>query len=163
MASATLIHFGSDDCLRIPVLRRAGYEVRMPLSLDSLRLDLQDDDDVDAIIVSGAEPACAKRAIHLVRRRSSAPLILFRRPDAAIEEGGFDRVFSPSMTEPQWLFEMAVVVMQHRELRAQSDRLRAEIMTLREDLLRLRAQLKLERLRNADAGGLWQLEGLEKD
>jgi hypothetical protein len=41
MATARIIHFGDDNCHRVQVLLRVGYEVCVSESLDRLRLDLE--------------------------------------------------------------------------------------------------------------------------
>jgi hypothetical protein len=163
MAAATVIHFGSDDCFRVPLLRGAGYEVHEPSSLENLKIHLLRKGEVDAVILSGVEPAFAEKAASLVRQRSAAPLILFRHPDVAVEESRFDRVFSWSMPEAQWLFETAVLVMQARVLRAQSEALRAEAEAVRIESRRQQARAESEKRRNADAGGLWKLEHFRND
>jgi len=130
MAAATVVHFGWDDCHRVQTLQAAGYEVRESVSLDKLKLDVERD-DVDAVIVSEAEPDSTERAAVLVRQHSGAPLILFRRSIAALNISRFDRVYSSFIAPPFWLFETAVVVMQSRSLRAESKRLRRETEALR--------------------------------
>jgi hypothetical protein len=125
--AARVIHFGrdaGDSC--VPALRHAGFEVRESNSLDRLNLDLQRDEGVDAVIVSESEPRTAEQAASLVRKHSGAPLTLIRRSDAPMDESRFDRVFSSSAPEANWLFDTAVLVMQCRELRAESERLRRE-------------------------------------
>jgi hypothetical protein len=120
MAAATVIHFGSDLCHRVPVLRREGYEVRELDSLDCLRMDLGRDKTVDAVIVSEFDPHCAEQAANLVRQSSDAPLILFRDSSAQLDESLFDRVYSCFTPGSHWLSEMAAVVIRSKELRAQS-------------------------------------------
>ena len=126
MATATVIHFGTDDCLRVPALRSAGYEVLVSDTLEELKLSLDHGEGVDAVIVSGSQPCCIEKAAALVRQHSSAPLILFRQPDAKHNESRFDRVYSGQVAEAQWLFETAVLVMQCKELRAQAEHLRKQ-------------------------------------
>jgi len=129
MAAATVIHFGWDDCYRVQALQAAGYEVRESVSLDTLKLDVERD-DVDAVIVSEAEPGATEKAAAVVRQHSGAPLILFRRSRAAFDESRFDRVYSSFIPPEFWLFETAVVVEQSRSLRAESQRLRSEAKAL---------------------------------
>lgn len=162
MEIATVIHFGKDDSQRVPALRHVGYEVRESDSLDRLRLNLEGD-EADAVIVSEVEPRCAEKAAILVRQCSGAPLILFRRLNATLDESRFDRVYSLLIPTSHWLFEMAVIVMQSKELRAASERLRREVETVRAESRQQSARAKAEQQRNADAGGPWELEGDEKD
>jgi len=130
MAAARLIHFGSDDGARVPMLQRVGYEVRQMNSLDRLRQDLGGDDEVDAVIVAGVNPHRAEKAADLTRQFSGAPLVLFHPPGVALDVSRFDRVFSPSTPEKHWLFDIAVLVMQGKELREASDLLRQDSQAL---------------------------------
>jgi hypothetical protein len=124
MATATVIHFGIDECQLVQVLRQAGYKVHELASLDQLRLHLEGVEDLDAVIVSQSEPHCVGHATDLVRQHSGAPLILFRCSDVVLDESRFDRVYSVFTPTSHWLFETAVLVMQAKELRAQSEALR---------------------------------------
>lgn len=126
MATGTVIHFGKDDCSRIPALKNAGYEVLESDTLDRLKLHLERGEGVDAVIICGMEPSCTIKAASLARQRSSAPLILFRRPDVKHSLSRFDRVFPAHSPNAHWLFETAVLVMQCKELRAQAESLRTE-------------------------------------
>lgn len=118
VAKAKVIHVGSDDCHRVEVLRRNGFEVLMSDSLDGLRLHLERETDVDAVFVTEETPQRAERAATLVRQHSGVPLILFRRSHTSLDESWFDRVYAPLVRPAAWLFETAVVIMQVRELRA---------------------------------------------
>jgi len=103
--AAQVIHFGGDDCYRVPVLRAAGFEVRAVRSLNKLRVGLQSDGQVDAVIVSEAEPQCAEKAAVIMRQHSGAPLILFRRPGVALDESRFDRVYDSLVPGAYWLLK----------------------------------------------------------
>ena len=123
MAFSTVIHFGRDDAQHVKALRHAGYKVRESKSLNRLLIDLQDENELNAVIVSEAEPRRAEQAAVLVRHFSGAPLILFRPSHVAIDESRFDRVYSSPVPAANWLFDIAVLVMQNKELRADSERL----------------------------------------
>jgi hypothetical protein len=140
MAAAKVIHFGCDDCYRINVLRHVGYEVRESDSLERLQRDLERDEDLDAVIIAGVAPRCAEQAAVLVRQHSGAPLILFRRPDDALDESRFDRVFSWFSPDTHWLYSTAVLVMQSKELRTQSERLTRDSRAVVEQSRRQRAR-----------------------
>jgi hypothetical protein len=163
MAAASVIHFGSDDPYRVPALRNAGYEVRESDSLDRLRMELERDENVDAVIVSETEPPHAEQAADLARQHCRAPVILFRPPQHQVDESRFDRVFSWFIPEAIWLYETAVLVMRTKELTAESQRLQRESEKARKESRRQRERAQSERKRNADVGGLWKLEGSEKD
>jgi hypothetical protein len=137
MATAKVIHFGSDDCHRVQVLRQAGYEVCESESLERLPLDLEGD-GVDAVIVSEVEPRCAEKVAILVRQHSGAPLILFRCPSVAHDESRFDRVYDSLVPTADWLSETAELVVQSKH--AASERLqRREAEGVRVENQRLRA------------------------
>jgi hypothetical protein len=165
MAAATVVHFGSCDLYRASVLRNAGCEVRESDSLDRFLIELERDESIDVVMMSEVEPRFAERAAVLARERSTAPLILFSRPGATVDENKFDRVFSCSHPETFWLFETAVLVQRSQELRESLTRLRsdseaieAETRAVRAETCRQQARARFERLRNKDAGGLWKLE-----
>jgi hypothetical protein len=118
MAAATVIHFGSRDLYRVPMFWNAGYEVLESDSLDRLRIALEHDDDIDAVIMSEVDPRCAELAATLVRARSSVPLILFCHPHVRIDESQFDRVFSLFYPKSFWLYETTVLVIESQKLGA---------------------------------------------
>jgi hypothetical protein len=159
MAAATVIHFGSRDSYYVSVLRNAGYEVRESNSLNRLVIELERDEDLDAVIMSEVEPRYAKLAAVLVRERSSAPLILFLpRPYVRVDQSQFDRVFSWSYPEASWLYETAVLVIESQKLHAWANCLRRDSEAVRAQSVRQRARAESELQRNADASGLWKLE-----
>src|SRR5215472_14756591 len=163
MAAATVIHFGSRDSYRVSVLRNAGYEVRESDSLDRLVTELERDQDLDAVIMSEVDPRHAELAAVLVRERSSAPLILFRRRDVRVDESQFDRVFSWLYPERFWLYETAVLVIESQRLSAWSNCLRRDSEAVRARSVQQRARAESESQRNADARGLWKLEEYGED
>jgi len=104
---AKAIHFGVDDCYRVLVLQRAGYDVRQSPSLDALITALQNERHVAAVFISEGDRESTERAADLVRRFSPARVILFRSSQRAIDEGKFDRVYA-TLTPPQsWLLATA--------------------------------------------------------
>jgi hypothetical protein len=121
-------------------LRHAGYEVHDLQSLDRLRLDLENDENVDAVIVSEATPHRAEQAATVVREHGDAPLILFRRPGTVLDESRFDRVYSEPTPTSYWLFDTAVLAMQSQRLRASSASVRSVFKRLRAEFEGLRAQ-----------------------
>jgi hypothetical protein len=161
MAAATVIHFGSRDSYRVGVLRNVGYEVHESDSLDQLVTELQRNEDPDAVIMSEVEPRNAELAAFLVRERSSAPVIVFRRPDVRVDESQFDRVFSWFYPEAFWLYETAVLVIESQKQRAWSNRVRRDSEAVRAMGVRQRAESESQR--TADASGLWELEEDEVD
>ena len=126
-----VICFGRDDCYRVPVLQSAGYEVTEAESLDSLALDLQGNDRVDAVIVSEDDHRSAENAADLVRQQSTAPIILFWRHNGGIDESKFDLVCS-SFVEPQvWLERTAALILRKLPVQMESERLYSEMKAAR--------------------------------
>jgi hypothetical protein len=115
--AARVIHFGWDDCCRIPVLRAAGFEVREVKSLDELSAALQNDEPVNALLLSEDTEQSAVQAAEMWRRSSSAPLILFRRALRAIDERTFDKVYSCLTPPDVWLRETVAFITRRDNLR----------------------------------------------
>ena len=67
-----------------------------------------------------------KRTAAMVRRYIGAPLILFRRSNAALSTKRFDRVYSTSVPAASWLFETVVLVEESLRLQAETKRLMSE-------------------------------------
>ena len=122
--AARAIHFGWDDCYRVPVLRAAGFEVREANSLDELCFDLQTDDHVDVVIVSEDIEPTAERAAEIVRRSALAPVILFRRSDREIDEKKFDKVYNCTTPPDIWLREAVALIAKSYMLKAEAAHLR---------------------------------------
>jgi hypothetical protein len=114
--AATVIHFGWDDCYRVQVLRFAGYEVRDPQSLETLAIELERADQIDAVVLSEDDLGTLQKSVDLVRRHSAAPLILFRRSRRRIDESAFDRVFTWLVRPEAWLSETAELIAMNRAL-----------------------------------------------
>jgi len=107
---AKAIHFGVDDCYRVLVLQRAGYDVKQSTSLDALTIALQNEKHVAAVFISEGDRRSTERAADLVRRFSPAGVILFRSSQRAIDERKFDRVYA-TLTPPQnWLLATAELI-----------------------------------------------------
>jgi hypothetical protein len=106
VASVRLIHFGSDDCHRVNVLRSAGYSVDECRSMRAFQDALKAERKPDAVFITEREDDPAGDAISLTKSCSAAPLILFRRSHGDLSDRGFDLVIE-SLTPPQqWLQEI---------------------------------------------------------
>lgn len=142
--AARFIHFGWDDCYRVQVLRSVGFEVRESQSLDGLRIDLQRDEPVDAVVLSEDEAHQIREAATVVRQNSVAPLILFRRTEGPMDESLFDQVYSSLVPPRQWLMQTARLIARSRSLQQESARLVCEAKmaaeTCRWECGRLRSQ-----------------------
>jgi len=104
---AKAIHFGVDDCYRVLVLQRAGYDVKQSPSLDALIMALQNQRHVAAVFISEGDRRSTERAADLVRRFSPARVILFRTSQRAIDERKFDRVYATLTPPENWLLATA--------------------------------------------------------
>jgi hypothetical protein len=150
---ARVIHFGIDECYRIPVLRDAGYDVSEVKTLPELKTRLTSREQVDAVIVSEVGTRTVEEAASLAREHGVAPLILFQRPNDDLNESQYDAIYWSIVTPGEWLSETAQLIAVCRKtrekskaLRETSEQLRAELSavvasTLRE-LTRSRAELK---------------------
>jgi hypothetical protein len=106
VASVRLIHFGSDDCHRVNVLRSAGYFVDDCRSMRAFQEALTAERKPDAVFITEREDDPAGDAVSLIKTCSTAPLILFRRSHGDLSDGSFDLVIE-SLTPPQqWLQEI---------------------------------------------------------
>jgi hypothetical protein len=146
--AARVLHFGWDDCYRSQVLARAGYLVTQAETLESLSRDLEEAEDVAAVVVSESDPGETEQAADVVRRYSQAPVILFRRSPVEIDESKFDQVFLGFVAPELWLSKTAEVIAQSVALRDRSTRLQLEAKAVRQETLRQFARLRMEKARN---------------
>ena len=95
--AARMLHFGTDDCNRLLVLRSVGYSVDLCSTVEEFHSVLQKRTGADAILVTGGRPVReCRKVIMLTRERSQAPLVLFNTSYDYADEGEFDLVISPS-------------------------------------------------------------------
>lgn len=155
-ASGTrVLHFGFDNCYRVRVLQSAGYEVTESRSFAKLGFDLKRDTQIDAVIVSEDDPKSAEQAADFVRQHRFAPVIVFRRGQAALDETKFDRVYQTSIPPKIWLTDMATLIKQSRSIQGQSARLGQDVGALLEQTSRESARSHQERERNKNGRDLW--------
>jgi hypothetical protein len=106
VATVRLIHFGSDDCHRVNVLRSAGYSVDDCRSMRAFREALSADRKPAAVFITEREGDPTGDAISLTKSHSAAPVIFFRRSHCDLSNENFDLVIE-SLTPPeQWLQEI---------------------------------------------------------
>jgi len=134
--AARVIHFGWDNSFRVPVLRAAGFRVQETRSLDELSVDLQDDEDLGAVVISEDLEIPSENAAEVVRQCTLAPVILFRRTRQDIDGTRFDKVFDSSVAPWDWLGETAALIARCRALREYSDQLWAETAQVWEEFQR---------------------------
>ena len=142
--AARLLHFGWDDCYRVLVLRRAGYAVTEAETLGELDLDLRQGEPLHAVVLSEDAPPITEQAVGIVRRHSTAPVILFRRSHGDLDERQFDQVFSWFVPPEEWLERTAALIAQSQALRERSARLRLKSLAVRQETERQRARSQAE-------------------
>lgn len=145
MMTARVIHFGWDDCYRVPVLRAAGFEVKETGSLNELRASLQSDEPVDAVIVSEETEPTAERAAELVHHEGPAPVILFRRSQHSIDEKMFDKIYTCTTPPEVWVSETVALIGTGYRLQGESARLQVEAAAAQAEFQRQR--IRAQRLR----------------
>jgi hypothetical protein len=120
VAPVRLIHFGSDDCHRVNVLRSAGYSVDDCRSLRAFQEALAAERKPDAVFITEREDDPPGEVISLTKTYSAAPLVLFRRSHGDLSDGSFDLVIE-SLTPPkQWLQEIDELIARCPDARAQA-------------------------------------------
>jgi hypothetical protein len=145
--AARVIHFGLDDCYRVPVLLSAGFVVKEAASLGELSVDLHGPEPLDAVLVCEDPGNLAEQAAEMVRRVMPAPVILFRRSQRCIDERKFDRVYTCTTPPAVWLSETAALIRKGYRLQAEAARLLTESAAVRAETQRQR--MPARRLRDA--------------
>ncbi|MGB6686871.1 MAG: hypothetical protein WBE76_03420 [Terracidiphilus sp.] len=117
---ARIVHFGSDTCHRVPVLKSAGYSIDDCRSVAQLHSALQMSAEAAAVVMTEPDGTAPERAISITRSSSTAPLILFPSRGLEYKESDFDLVV-PVLTPPeQWLNDIAALIQRSLAIRAQS-------------------------------------------
>jgi hypothetical protein len=114
--AARIVHFGLDECSRVLVLQRAGYDVEVcPDSLRELNHLLQE--PADAVVLSENGTEHVVEAASLSRSITLAPIVLFKDAASFRDDSTFDIVI-PALTPPaQWLERIAEVIKHNHTLR----------------------------------------------
>lgn len=107
MDSPTILYCGRDECLRIPVLRVAGFRVAQCASSAELERQLKVEPDIAAVLLEEARNQSADAAAETAKGSSTAALILFRHPAGNSSEGKFDLVIDPATPPARWLQQVA--------------------------------------------------------
>ncbi len=130
---ARIIHFGFDDCHRVPVLRCAGYSIADCQSIAQLHAALQSTEEARAVVMARVQDLAPQRAVSITRAISTAPMVLFPCGAADLDESEFDLVI-PALTPPeQWLSDIADLIQRCHSLRSQFHTLRAVSIVLRQE------------------------------
>lgn len=119
--AARIIHFGIDECYRLKVLRRAGYEVDDCRNFIQFRSALDCEIAADAVILNDSQGSVPLTAIPLARSRTTAPIILFPYSRRSYLWEQVDLVV-PSFTPPKdWLLDFANLILRAGALRAYAE------------------------------------------
>ena len=152
--AARVIHFGNDDCYRLSVLRRAGYEIADCSDVIQFRAALESETEADAIMLNDSEGMVTEHVISLASE-CPAPTILFSNTARSYQTEEVELVV-PALTPPhEWLLDLANLIIRTRTLRAcsrllqeQSQQLRREAAGVCEKSRRERARSRQETARN---------------
>jgi len=151
---ANILHFGEELDDRFPLLRNAGFSIKLFESLADFRGALESRADHDALSVPDLPADLSRDVIQAARTYSSAPLILFRtvsvtpfRAGTAAETGtDFDLVV-PASPPSGWITDVAALIARGRALCAESQRIQQESLLLREEARKVIEQSAFERER----------------
>lgn len=144
--AARLIHFGLDDCYRVNVLRRAGYEIDDCTSLVQLREALESNAEADAVMLNGVHGSIPFQAISITRSRIPAPIVLFTNPGHTYPIDKIDLIV-PAFTRPtEWLLDLAKLIIHYRTVRSRSQLIREHSEMLRRQSAQARAKSLRDRL-----------------
>ena len=146
--AARVIHFGIDDCYRLSVLRRAGYEIHDCSNVIQFRAALESETETDAIMLNDSAGSIPENLISIARSGCSAPIILFPHAARKYQTGEVDLVV-PTLTPPhEWLLDLANLIIQARTLRAQLQLLREQSAQIRREAVAAREKSRTERARS---------------
>jgi hypothetical protein len=142
--AALLLHFGMDDCYRVPLLRRAGYAVEECHSVRRLHSALIQFPEPDAVAIAEDDEIEPDEAVSLVRSHCTSPLVLFQAANPTFQTSEFNLVV-PSLTDPQeWLNGIASLIAESRAVRERSRRLREASASLRAEAVAAQDKSRFE-------------------
>ena len=121
--AARVLHFGTDTCNRLLVLRSVGYSADTCTSVVEFHSALELSDP-DAVLVGSRRKVERLQVVTLTREHSRARLILFDNAYGGLDEGEFDLVIPPLMHPEEWLRKVAEAIEQSRALNARSTAIR---------------------------------------
>jgi hypothetical protein len=131
--AARVIHFGPDDCYRLNVLRRAGYDIAGCNNLVELCKTLESDAEADAVLVNDSQGSIPLQAISTTRSRTSAPIILFPHPIRTYDADKIDLLVAAFTPPEEWLLDLANLIIHFRTVRAVSRLIRGQSEMLRRE------------------------------
>jgi len=145
--AARVLHFGTNDCNRVLVLRDFGYLVDDCPSINDVRSTLLQGICPEALLFSEGYPAARREAVTLARSScANAPLILFENLNCD-DETNFDLVIPPLTAPELWLQAIAATIERSRMLHANSTAIRERSAWLVEQSSALRQKSITERER----------------
>ena len=109
-----VIHFGWDDCYRLAVLRRAGYQVTEAGNLAELSGELRAAGHYDAVVISEDTGMDLREVMEAVRDATGAPAILFRRTRSELDGQSFELVIERMLPPDEWVRAIATVIVRYR-------------------------------------------------
>jgi hypothetical protein len=131
--AATIVHFGVDSAIRVPVLKSAGFEVDVCSSVDSLIEELERR-HVDAVVLPDKSAENLDSIVTFARWRPSTSVVVFEEVPDQPDDAKFDLVV-PVFTPPQkWLADIAQLIAESKAARADAQSLRARSSKLREEM-----------------------------
>lgn len=146
--TARILHLGSDDCLRVPVLRCAGYAIDDCCSLRQLQTALQIPVQAEVVVLTEIEDGVPNKALSMVRAHSTAPVVLFPGRAALFDESDFDLIVPPLTPPETWLTEIAALIQESRAIHMRSQQLAQQSPMLREAPVAARKRFRLEQERS---------------
>lgn len=149
--AARVVHIGTDNCHRVPVLESAGYAVDGCSSLKELHQALRQL-ELKAVLVGESEGVVHRDMIREVRQCSDAPVVLFREALHFPEPGEelFDLEVPVLQPPDAWLPNLAALIARSQELRAQSREIRGHALRLCQETAIVRERSQRERQRSGE-------------
>ena len=149
--AARVIHFGIDECHRVPLLRRAGYSVKECSSLRLLHTALLHPPFPD--VVAFAEREGKEAEIHtaawVVRSHTDSPIVLFQSEGRPFDASVFSLAIPPFTYPRVWLDNLSGLLERSRALKAESRAIQAEAARLCDEAAFEGGRAALERKRSA--------------
>lgn len=145
--AARVIHFGLDDCYRLNVLRRAGYDIADCNNLVELCNALESDTEADAVMVNDSQGSIPLQVISTTRSRTAAPIILFPHSRRTYNAAKIDLMVAAFTPPEEWLLDLANLIIHFRTVRAMSQLIRGQSERLRRESAAARAKSVSERRR----------------
>jgi len=161
--AASVLHFGTDLCCRLPVLNSVGYSVEVCPTLPEFRTAIKLRADADAVLVASEHISEHREVISLTRENTHAGLILFDPYSSNAHKREFDLVITSGMHPEEWLRAIAGVIEQSRGLNERSRAIREQSAQLIRDCKLVREEwiFQRERFAREQANAKRMVENIE--